>query len=99
MSTESKLKSLFDFQRFEQESKLQGVIDEVNSSYSSGNRLDDDALELVAGGEGAVNTDTDNTMFREFYCEKCRTIRKFKMLSGGRAICTQPGCGNMIDGK
>lgn len=99
MSTESKLKSLFDFQRFEQDPKLQSVIDEVNDRYSSGNRLNDDDLELVAGGVGMTDKDTDNTVFRELYCEKCRTTRKFKLLSGGRAICTHPGCGNLIDGK
>ncbi len=99
MSTESKLKSLFDFQRFEHELRLQSVIDEVNDRYSSNNRLNDDDLELVAGGAGTTDNDTDNTLFRELYCENCRTMRKFKLLSGGRAICTHPGCGKMIDGK
>ena len=44
---ENKLRSLFDFQSFEQESELQKVIDSVHARYSS-SRLSLDELDLVA---------------------------------------------------
>lgn len=55
---EKKLKILFDYQRFEQNEKLEKLIHETESRYASG--LSDDDLFLVnAAGEpvtgGAIN--------------------------------------------
>ncbi len=51
---EKNLKTLFDFQRFERSSALQGIIDETLDRYS-GNAvisLADDGLAMAAGGLG-----------------------------------------------
>ena len=55
---ENKLKKLFDYQRFEQNEKLEKLIHETENRYASG--LSDDDLSFVnAAGEpvtsGAIN--------------------------------------------
>ena len=60
---ETVLKTLFDYQRFEKESSLQKVIDEVLSRYNTlGDMifLEDDSLDMVAGGIGEIPEDTDD---------------------------------------
>ena len=50
---ERKLKSLFDYQKFEKKSRLEQIIKEVNDS---GEELSDDTLSLVdAAGDLLVN--------------------------------------------
>ena len=50
MKTEAKLSSIFDFQRFEGNKKLQALIDETETRYAYA--LSDDDLEWVnAAGE------------------------------------------------
>lgn len=50
MSTTKKLKALFDYQRFEDNKKLQALIDETETRYAYA--LSDDDLEWVnAAGE------------------------------------------------
>ena len=51
---EKSLRALFDFQRFEQSSALQSVIDETLERYSGGAviRLADEGLAMAAGGVG-----------------------------------------------
>lgn len=55
---ESKLKKLFDFQKFEGNADLQSVIDSVHSRYSSGSvrELSMDEMSWVnAAGQSDVN--------------------------------------------
>ena len=44
------LRDLFDFQKFEGNKKLQGVIDSSLNATFGGNALSDDMLEFAAGG-------------------------------------------------
>lgn len=57
---ERRLKFLFDYQRFEQSSSLQAVIEDVLDRYSSCRlvSVEDDALDMVAGGVGEVQEET-----------------------------------------
>ena len=45
---EKKLRRLFDFQKFDAEPALQGVIDDVLSRYDDAMALNDNDLEMVA---------------------------------------------------
>ena len=56
---EKKLSKLFDYQKYENEPKLQSVIDGVNNEYSGVRRLSDDELEYAAGGMGGGGSDDD----------------------------------------
>lgn len=63
MKTEAKLSSIFDFQRFEGNKKMQALIDDTESRYAYA--LSDDDLEWVsAAGEieskEKKNDDDDN---------------------------------------
>lgn len=52
---DQKMKALFDFQRFQQNAKLEGIINDAESRY--GDALDDADLELVnAAGTATVPT-------------------------------------------
>ena len=96
--TMNKLKTLFDFQRFEGESRLQGVIDETIKSSHGMKMLSDDELENAAGGAGGG----DNEILA--YCPYCsedpvtgkKEKRHIELYSGGRGVCQ--GCFRTIDG-
>ena len=72
MSLDKKLKKLFDYQRFENEEKLQGVIDNVNKNVSNVRALSDDELIMAAGGTEISIPDqiSESTINR---CGKCDT--------------------------
>ena len=74
-----KIRSLFDYQRFEQDPELQGIIDGV------GLLLSDDELEFAAAGmeNGASTAKT-----KELYCNKCKKTTVFRLYSGTRAVCS-----------
>lgn len=45
---EKKLRTMFDYQSFEQNPRLAKMIDNTQARYGHGQELDDDDLELVA---------------------------------------------------
>ena len=82
------IRNLFDFQKIAGNKELEAIIKGTESRY--GVELSDDDLELAAAGR---YTDTGyNTV--EKYCEICKAMEKFKLMSGGRAVCTK--CGEQI---
>lgn len=83
------IRNLFDFQKIAGNKDMADIIDSVESKY--GTALSDDDLELAAAGMGG--TDAQTTMHM---CDKCKCMRAFRLMSGGRAICTAPGCGNQV---
>ena len=58
---ETKLKTIFDYQRLEKDPGLQTVIDEVLDRYalSDRKRLSDDELAMAAGGVGIPEEEKD----------------------------------------
>lgn len=59
MSTERKLKKLFDYQRFEQNDKLENLIRKSEMRYAKA--LSDDALAMVsAAGEPELDATSNN---------------------------------------
>lgn len=58
---ETKLKTIFDYQRLEKDPGLQTVIDEVLDRYALSGRkmLSDDELAKAAGGVGIPEEETD----------------------------------------
>ena len=58
---ETKLKTIFDYQRLEKDPGLQTVIDEVLDRYAQSDRqmLSDDELAMAAGGVGIPEEETD----------------------------------------
>ena len=58
---EASVKNLFEYQRFERNAFLQGVIDEVLEKYAQNEprRLSDDDLALAAGGVGTPEEKED----------------------------------------
>ena len=99
--TMNKLKTLFDFQRFEGESRLQGVIDDTIKSSHGMKMLSDDELENAAGGAGGGDNENEITLA---YCPYCsedpltgeKVKREIELYSGGRGYCRS--CNKMIDG-
>lgn len=89
-NTGKKLRQLFDYQKFEKEPKLQGVIDEVNSRKSVIRLLTDDELEFAAGGVGNVDDEDPQAGGR------CTCGAYLKKTNFGY-ICTEPTCGKMYD--
>ncbi len=81
---EGKLRSLFDYQRFEGDEKLQGVIDET-LNFASSRVLSDDELEFAAGGK-EMNDHNDTKT--EGYCTNCGKMVPVAVFSGGRYRCT-----------
>ena len=67
--TEAKLKALFDFQKFEQEPKLQSVIDNARSMSKIVPLRDEELTYLAAG------VDNSPLVFNEkknwFECQNC----------------------------
>ena len=57
---ERSLRFLFDYQKFEQSSSLQTVIDDVIDRYSLCGliSIEDDSLDMVAGGVGEGQEET-----------------------------------------
>ncbi len=51
----TRLKNLFDYQRFERNPKLQQHISAVEEKYQIGDILSDDALEMVSAGKGMIH--------------------------------------------
>jgi len=94
------LKTLFDYQRFEEESSLKGVIDETISGSKNMRMLSDDELENAAGG---ANTGDDTVMISD-YCPYCsedpetgkKEKRMIELFSGSRGLCHS--CFRMIEG-
>lgn len=86
----AKLGNLFDFQKIAGNQDMDSLIKATESRYDI--ELSDDELELAAAGSDVMNT----PKMVEHYCEKCKGNRLFKIASGGRAICTAPGCNNQI---
>ena len=97
-NTGKKLRRIFDFQKFEKEPGLGGVINDTMSTSSGVRKLSDDELEYAAGGVGAgSNTgepDSDFTIGNAF-CPKCSKVMKVRIHSGGRGYCTK--CNTEID--
>lgn len=58
MKTEAKLLSIFDFQRFEGNKKMQALIDDTESRYAYA--LSDDDLEWVNAAGEIENKDKKN---------------------------------------
>ena len=58
---ENKLFRLFDYQRFEKNTALQGVIDEVLDRYAQNQffALSDDSLAMAAGGTRGLAEEED----------------------------------------
>lgn len=78
----SKLKSLFEFQRIEENEHLGRIISDVEKKY--GTELEDSELEMAAGGE-LTPVERENEV--QSFCEKCKTFTTFRLASGGRAVC------------
>lgn len=83
------VRNLFDFQKIAENKDMADIINSVEAKY--GTALSDDELELATAGAGDANAQTVQHM-----CDKCKRITSFRLMSGGRAVCTEPGCGNMI---
>lgn len=55
---EQKLKRLFDYQRFQKNSRLEAMLADAEERYADG--LSDEALELVsAAGDGGIYRDEE----------------------------------------
>lgn len=76
------LRKLFDYQRFEQDPKLQTVIDAVADERSV-IPLSDDELSFAAAGVNMTVASGE----KEAFCPKCKCKRIFRLHSGGRAFC------------
>lgn len=66
-TTEAKLKALFDFQKFEQEPKLQSVIDNARSMSKIVPLRDEELTYLAAG------VDNSSTYSGNKKCPKCNS--------------------------
>ncbi len=94
------LKTLFDYQRFEEASSLQGVIDDTIRGSKNLRMLSDDELENAAGG---ANTGDDAVVISA-YCPYCsedpvtgkKEKRMIELYSGGRGLCHS--CFRLIEG-
>ena len=101
-NTGKKLRSLFDYQKFEREPGLGSVIEDTVGRSAGIRKLSDDELEFAAGG---VNTDIaasqkkpePNTDFSigNAFCPTCGRTMKVRIYSGSRGYCTK--CGTEID--
>ncbi|MBQ9550596.1 MAG: hypothetical protein IJU87_07270 [Lachnospiraceae bacterium] len=97
-NTGKMLKTLFDYQRFEEESSLQGVINETINKSKNMRILSDDELENAAGGV------EENVTVVHAYCPYCsedpetgkKEKRMIELYSGGRGLCHS--CFRMIEG-
>ncbi|MBQ9442923.1 MAG: hypothetical protein IJU43_01345 [Lachnospiraceae bacterium] len=90
---EKKLRQLFDYQKFEKEPKLQGVIDEVHSRKPVIRLLTDDELENAAGGMGGgFGGDGEDPQAYG----RCSCGAYLKKTDFGY-ICTDSSCGKMYD--
>lgn len=85
------LRDLFDFQKFEGNKKLQGVIDSSLNATFGGNALSDDMLEFAAGGRETDDKVTEAGVkeLRMAYCEFCKKKTPFEIYMGNRGICTE----------
>lgn len=83
------IRNMFDFQKIADNKKLGEVVSMLENKY--GVALSDDDLELATAGTGSGAVQTVERM-----CDKCKCTRTFRLMSGGRAVCTAPGCNNQI---
>ncbi len=104
-----KLKALFDYQRFEQASGLQEVIDSTDNGIR---KLSDDELAFAAGGQGGEVKNNRNPLtsgngagqivgteggevIMHMDCPTCGPQVDFVCYSGTRAVCKS--CGYRVD--
>ncbi len=89
ISVDKKLRKLFDYQRFENDEKLNGVIEDVRNNISR-RALSDDELELAAGGKELK----DEGKIPEAYCRICKKWVPVKMFTGMRYVSS---CNHNVD--
>ncbi len=95
-SINKKLKKLFDYQRIENNDKLQSVIDEVNSSGPKVRMLSDDELEMAAGGsELTGNIPGENNVISESGVSTCKSCGKTLIKKQGKKYCIK--CRSFVD--
>ena len=90
VSIEKKLRSVFDFQRFENEERLESVINKARR-FSSARSLSEDELEFAAGGREIVQDEEEP----EGFCPKCNRMVAVRIFTGGRCVCSK--CRTRID--
>ncbi len=83
-NTGKALKKMFDYQKFEKEPGLQGVIDDTVSTASTIRKLGEDELDLVSAG-------TDAHLYNDSELKKAGVI--IKGIGPKRTYCT------MLDGR
>ncbi len=92
--TESRLKTLFDLQRFEENSDLKSVIEDTLKKSSGIQMLSDDVLEFAAGGvggEGGQNNRNGTNGSKQMHCPECNEDVDINVFSGTRAYCSKCG--------
>ncbi|MBQ7583954.1 MAG: hypothetical protein IJT24_05030 [Lachnospiraceae bacterium] len=91
---EKKLRKLFDYQKFEKEPELQGVIDGAESEYNGVRKLTDDELEFAAGGvAGGLEEDDPQANGR---C-RVKDCGSYLRRTPYGYVCSNPSCGAMYD--
>lgn len=92
----TRLKKLFDYQRIENDDKLQNVIDEVNSSGSKVKMLSDDELMMAAGGSeitGHIPGESDR--ISESGVVSCKSCGTTLIKKQGQKYCMK--CHSFVD--
>ena len=89
-SINNKLKKLFDFQRIENNEKLQNVIDEVNTSGPKVRMLSDDELMMAAGG-----SEIDPIIVSETNTNQCGKCGSTLIKKQGKKYCMK--CHAFVD--
>ncbi|MCR4591013.1 MAG: hypothetical protein K5668_09365 [Lachnospiraceae bacterium] len=100
--TGSKLRAIFDLQRFEEEPKLQGVINDTLKASKRFKKLSDDELEFAAGGQNTEDGSILGTV--DMICPHCskdpktqeETKRTVDIYKGAKGLCRN--CHQWING-
>ena len=93
---EKKLRKLFDYQKFEKEPKLQGVIDGAESGYNGIRKLTEEELEFAAGGVNEGDNSEDMQAYGRCKVKGCGSYLRPYM---DGFICSNLSCGARYDAK
>ena len=93
---EKKLRSLFDFQKFEREPGLQAVIDDAGHDNKGIRKLTEEELELAAGGVNEGDNSEDMQAYGRCTVKGCGSYLRPYM---DGFICSNLSCGARYDAK
>ena len=92
-NTGKKLAKLFDFQKYENESHLAGVISDTEKAFTGIRAMSDDDLDMVAGG--AKNNNNIGNSEDAQVNGRCKACSGYLTRTDTGFICKS--CGNLYD--